>query len=275
MASSREEQANFSLISSHCSSLQTEITKKPDAYGNGNYKVICQVKCIITLADKSFKSDVGTCCGEMGDFASAVDTSKKGAYTDALKRSARKFGRYLGSCLYETKESARKAAPKSETERQKQIDEKVERAERRAMGEGSRPSSALSMPAPGGGNSGTVTNIQHHQRSAPVPISAPPKPPPQNHYHPPVGQQPTSAAAATAARVPYPPRPPAPSPSAPIPNGPHGAYSTGFNPSPHPPSAKAAGGGPAPAPQQQGGAPGIKRPAAGAPTNPYGVKRSK
>ena len=129
------------------------------------------------------------------------------------------FGKYLGACLYETKESARKTAPKNETERQRQVEEKRKKAEDKAMSiptpqlqqEVAQGQAQVQVQHHGGENSSAVANVQQynpqqHQQHTPAraqpayqhppqPQPQPPVPQPQNLYQQQQQQQPPPPAA--------------------------------------------------------------------------------
>lgn len=86
--------------------------------GSGNYHVSVTVNCKVTLADGSFHEDTGTCDGQQTNLHQAMDTARKGAFTDAMKRACRKFGNYMGLGLYiDGGESAKKSAFSTKGER--------------------------------------------------------------------------------------------------------------------------------------------------------------
>lgn len=79
----------------------------------------------MTLADGSFHVGTGTGDGQQPNLHQAMDTAKKGAYTDAMKRACKKFGNYMGLSLYNGKESAKKTAYSTKSERDVAVDERA------------------------------------------------------------------------------------------------------------------------------------------------------
>lgn len=58
--------------------------------------------CRVTLKDGTYREDVGFGCVEnQRQLGIAIQTAKKKAATDALKRTLRLFGNALGNCLYD------------------------------------------------------------------------------------------------------------------------------------------------------------------------------
>ncbi|GMH77450.1 hypothetical protein TL16_g07413 [Triparma laevis f. inornata] len=100
------------------------IIGRPDENG-GNFRVSVTVNCKVVLIDGSFHVDTGTGIGQMGDLHQAMDTAKKSAYTDSMKRACRKFGKYLGLALY-VSGSARSTAYSNQAERDQVVEAKAQ-----------------------------------------------------------------------------------------------------------------------------------------------------
>ena len=73
------------------------------------------VTCIITLKDGTTRMDVGEGDGIMGNLHECVCKAKKQAFTDALKRAARKYGKFLGLGMSEV-DGGKRNAPMTDVE---------------------------------------------------------------------------------------------------------------------------------------------------------------
>jgi len=161
---------------------------------SGHYHVSVFVKCKITLADESFHVDIGSGENKQMDFHHCVDVARKGAHTDALKRTARHFGNYLGNSLYISKESARKCAPATLTERDANIAVTAQKG-RDELGLGEKQNAWIKAIAddkivayPFTSN---VTTVTTPPPSAPIHVSTPiPKPIPKPIPMPPPKSRP-------------------------------------------------------------------------------------
>ncbi|CAG8444007.1 8638_t:CDS:2 [Diversispora eburnea] len=68
----------------------------------GNYSVGVSATCKVILKDGTFHMDIGYgSADKMKNKSMALEKAKKEAVADALKRTLRKFGNFLGNCLYD------------------------------------------------------------------------------------------------------------------------------------------------------------------------------
>ncbi|KAI4292720.1 DNA repair and recombination protein RAD52 [Pancytospora philotis] len=73
-----------------------------DVTSDGRYSVGISCCCRVTLRDGTYREDIGFGSIDNQRMKSvAVQTAKKKAATDALKRTLRLFGNALGNCLYD------------------------------------------------------------------------------------------------------------------------------------------------------------------------------
>ncbi|GMI41004.1 hypothetical protein TrCOL_g10572 [Triparma columacea] len=96
-----------------------------DPTGKGHYFMSCMATCVITLKDGTTRMDIGEGDGIMGNLHECVCKAKKQAFTDALKRAARKYGEFLGLGMAED-DGGKRNAPVSDAERQEQVRKKRE-----------------------------------------------------------------------------------------------------------------------------------------------------
>lgn len=90
-----------------------------DPSGKGHYFMSCMATCVITLKDGATRVDVGEGDGIMSNLHECVCKAKKQAFSDALKRAARKFGKFVGNGLSD-RDGGKKNAPGTEEERQQE-----------------------------------------------------------------------------------------------------------------------------------------------------------
>ena len=86
-----------------------------DPTGKGHYFMSCMATCVITLKDGTTRMDIGEGDGIMGNLHECVCKAKKQAFTDALKRAARKYGEFLGLGMAED-DGGKRNAPVSDAE---------------------------------------------------------------------------------------------------------------------------------------------------------------
>ncbi|GMH98516.1 hypothetical protein TrVE_jg5836 [Triparma verrucosa] len=171
----------------------SNIISKPGP-DSGNFHVSVTVNCKVILADGSFHVDTGTGDGQQLNLHAAMDTARKGAFTDAMKRACKKFGNYMGLSLYVggSKESAKKTAYSTKGERDTAVEARAQEGrDVLAVTEQQQHTMQASRPTSSSGdaeNRGSLANVkkesdglpQMNSSNAPA-VSVPPKPAPGPH----------------------------------------------------------------------------------------------